>query len=128
MPNIFDTAIDTFISVMTSNNAVTIHYQRDTDVVCINTAWIGETKKQSNDRGNSKVEWWDRQYFIPVNDLKIEDAKITPQEGDRITQEDSCGNKEYFEILSHETEPAWEYLDYQKKIWQLRVKQVNVSE
>lgn len=119
MPNLFDTAIAQFINVMSQYANVTVTYKRGVETSTITTGWPGETKKVSDEQSNAKEQWWDRQYFIPVADLVLDGDIITPAVGDRITEGTAV-----YEIVEHESEPAWDYLDYQKTIWAIRTKEI----
>ena len=121
MPNLFANATTWLNQQIQAAAKVTVTYTRGAESITITTAVVGRTVFASNVEGGARIEFGDRDYLIPVDDLTFGEPAI----GDRIT-ETVDGTAKIFEVLTPDTgEPAWRYSDPQHTVWRLHVKQVS---
>lgn len=122
MPNLFELARDWLPAQAQTAAAVSVTYSRGAETITITTAVVGRTVFASNVEGAARIEFGDRDYLIPVDDLTFG----VPAIGDRIT-ETVDGTAKVFEVVTPDTgEPAWRYSDPQHTVWRIHVKQQQV--
>lgn len=93
--------------------------------ISINTAWQGRTAFRVSDRDQSRIEWGDRDYLIPVGLLQVLGEPIEPQRGDRIEETfDDPTLNQTFEILAPEGEQDWRYSDMTNLLFRVHTKRV----
>ena len=90
-------------------------------------AWVGRTvfrRQGIGDAGGAAVVWGDRDYMIPVCDLRDDEGELfTPARGDRI--EEYFGDEVVtFEVIAPLSEPAWRYSDQGRTVYRIHVKEV----
>ena len=97
--------------------------------VVITDGWEGRQAFRVTDADYaSRVEWSDRDFFIPVASLLIDDVLTEPQRGDRIevTYPEPYGTKT-FEIAAPVGERPWRFSDHTGQIYRIHTKQKAVS-
>lgn len=90
----------------------------------ITSAWNGRTAFRIEESGQSRVEWGDKDFLIPVEILLIDDERIEPQKGDRITETytEPSGTKVY-EIMAPFDEQPWRYSDANHTLFRVHTKE-----
>lgn len=121
--NRMEQAVDRLKQRMQDSVGKTVVYHRanaSTNVVL----WLGGTAFRITDQGNSRLIWSDRDYLIPVENLKINNVLVTPEYGDWI-EEIIDGVTFAYELSAPQGEQAWRYADHEHKIYRLHTKQMN---
>lgn len=123
MPDVFSEAMDEFIDAFSTEAAVKFEYHRGTDFQLITTGWMDRTGFRVNEEDRSKLEWDDRDYVIPVVDLKLNGDLIIPQEGDWLKQlEPVVSEPSTYRLFAPNNEQVWRYFDIQEKMFLLHTK------
>lgn len=105
---------------MKQGAGVSVSYSRlgETDLTL--TVWEGRTVFASNLDGGARIEFGERDYLIPVDDLTYGE----PELGDRVTQTLN-GESVVFEVATPTTgEPCWRYADAGRTFYRLHCKRV----
>lgn len=103
----------------------TIKYHRANRSKIIDTAWMGRTPFRVNEEveGRAKIEWQERDYLIPVADLKIDGVLIKPQLGDWIEQIiPAVANPNTYKVSAPQGEQIWRYSDPQETVFRIHTK------
>ena len=106
--------------------SITVVYHRGNNLINL-ICWVGATAFRVNDQTNSRLIWSDRDYLIPVENLKINNVLVTPNYGDWLEETFPDGIVKRFEISAPQGEQAWRYSDQQKMIYRIHTKEMNVS-
>lgn len=123
---LFEDAMAELADAMQAEAAVTLVYHRGADsTTLVGKCWVGRTAFRIVDEKGSRVEYSDRDFFIPCADLLINAVAVEPLEGDYITQvfANVEGNQD-FELMAPDREPVWRYSDPQRTIYRLHTKRV----
>lgn len=89
------------------------------------SAWAGRTVFRSNLQERPTLQFGERDYLIPVEDLVIDGVAIRPARGGRFT-ETLNGTVKTFEIVTPDNgEPAWRYSDISETIYRAHCKRVS---
>lgn len=123
--NRFDRAMEQLKSRLKVDAKVTITYTRGEEDIPITTAWFGRQLFRVMDQGNARVEWSDRDFMIPVEDLVFNNVRVTPQRGDWIlvTTVDPTGEERY-EVAAPEGEKPWRFCDPQNRLYRVHTKRM----
>lgn len=93
----------------------------------VRKAWTGRTAFRINDIANevSRIEWSDRDFFIPVVDYKISGVRVLPDLGDWFEYDlpEPYGNQR-FEISAPEGEQAWRHCDPMGMLYRIHTKRM----
>lgn len=91
----------------------------------ISKAWQGRTAFRIEDGENSRLQWSDRDYLIPVSLLSVNGVPIEPKRGDRITETfaEPTGSQ-IFEVSAPEAEQIYRYSDMGNTILRIHTKRV----
>lgn len=110
-------------NALKSSVAKAVTYRRGTEEVSVK-ATIGKTLlKLSDDFGNVRMEWTDRDFLIAADDLVIAGEQVLPQRGDRIIEQQ--GTKTFvYEVLAPGGEPEWRWCDPCHKLLRIHTKEV----
>ncbi len=105
---------------MVARGGETVVYNNGTGTVTITDAWFGNMAFRLTESGdaNSRLEWVDKEIFIPVASLVIGGIAVEPVRGHRIT----CGTEVFQVSAPRDEKPA--RMDPQKKFWRIHTKQV----
>jgi len=115
-------AVQHLIDVMLKNAPVELTYHRGNDSASV-TGWVGVTAFRVSEQSNSRVIWSDRDYLIPVANLKINGVLTEPDSGDWV-EENINGTIRKFELIAPQGEQVWRYSDPQKMIFRLHTKEI----
>jgi hypothetical protein len=85
--------------------------------------WLGNTAFRVNDQTNSRLVWSERDYLIPVENLKINGVLVTPTYGDWIEETDQNNVTRRFELSAPQGEQVWRYSDQQKTLYRIHTKE-----
>jgi hypothetical protein len=124
---LFEDAVEEFKAIMVAERVtVSIIYHRGTQSATITTGWISQTAFRTEERGQSNLYWNDRDYCIPVSDLKLNGVRVQPQKGDWIEQVfDNPEATLTFEVSAPIGEQLWRFLDRERKIYLIHTKKMN---
>lgn len=88
-------------------------------------AWVGNTMFKILETNNQRMEWGDRDYLIPIEQLVIGGIMSVPQVEDWIEEvfPDPHGTQQ-FRIAAPESEPVWRYSDNQRTLYRVHTKRV----
>lgn len=93
--------------------------------VTITTGWVGQTRFRIEEQGNSRLEYSDRDYLIPVTSLVFNDVAFQPEKGDRIIENfGSLDGEQSFELSAPNDEPVWRYSDPQRTRYRIHCKRM----
>lgn len=127
--NRFVSAVERLKARLSDKAGSTVIYRRTRNGItseCVLRVWQGRTVYRIEDNGNSRVEWGDRDYLIPVEGLILESLKVTPMRGDRIVEtfEGSPVETEQFEISAPDNEQPWRYSDFACTLFRVHTKRM----
>jgi len=106
------------------NAKVTIVYHR-LDFFLPIDVWVGNTLFRSTDQGATRLEWGDRDYLIPVVNLKIDGLLVEPQKDDWIEEEfPEPHGVQSFMIVAPDNEPVWRFSDNQRTLYRVHTKRI----
>lgn len=101
------------------------YVRKNGNTVLITTGWIGQTRFRIEEQGNSRLEYSDRDYLIPVESLTYEGVKFLPEKGDRIVENfDSPDSQQSFELSAPNDEPVWRHSDPQRTRYRIHCKRM----
>ena len=100
----------------------TVTYQRGDATVELK-AKIGRTQRASQDTFGAQVSWEARDYIVQGDDLVLDGERVTPQEGDRIT-ETLGGNTLTYEVQSFPGEPCFRFADAYRIELRIHTRQI----
>lgn len=123
--NRFDRGVEQLKRRLKVDAKVTITYHRGNDSIPITTSWFGGQLFRVISEGNSRVEWSDRDFMIPVEDLIFSNVRVTPQRGDwlTVTTIDPTGEERY-EVAAPEGERPWRFSDPQNRLYRIHTKRM----
>lgn len=94
-------------------------------VSLIQKSWTGVQAFRIEEDGRSRVEWSDKDFLIPVDELIIGGNLVEPEKGFRITQVfDNPVGTQVFEITAPNDEKPWRYSDPQNTVYRIHTKRV----
>jgi hypothetical protein len=98
-------------------------YTQDGIDIPLTTCLVGRTVfRRSEATPGPIVVFGERDYLIPVADLKIADVRIVPKKGDKITETMPDGIARTFQVLPEEGEPAFRFADQNQYLYRLHCK------
>jgi hypothetical protein len=123
MADIMKNGIDSLKATMLAFASVDIVYHRGGTSVNLK-AWVGNTLFKIMDREGQRMQWGDRDYLIPVENLKIGGVLVEPLKGDWI-EEKFASVWLHYELSAPNNEPVWRYDDLYNSIYLLHTKRVS---
>lgn len=108
---------------------VTYNHYVDNDTiisVSLTQGWTGRTAFRVSDHGRSRLEWSDRDYMVPVDQLKDTNGnRFQPARGDYIeeTMPDPASTQRY-EVFAPNDEKVWRYSDTKFLLYRIHTKRV----
>lgn len=123
--NRFDRAMEQLKSRLKVDAKVSIVYHRGDEDIPITTTWFGRQLFRIMDGTNSRVEWSDRDFLIPVEDLVFNNIRVEPQRGDwiEVTFIQPKGYQR-FEVAAPENEKPWRYSDPAGRLYRVHTKEM----
>lgn len=122
--NRFDTAMKQLRDRLTGTVGETTIYRREGQSATLIT-YSGKTAFRFADMGMVRVEWSDRDFFIPAEQLKLNDVQIYPQKGDVIEVAFVGEGLLSFEVTSPNDEQVWRFSDTCRSIMRIHTKRIN---
>lgn len=88
-------------------------------------AYSGRTAFKMSDMGNVRVEWSDRDFFIPADQLILNGVRILPLRGDVVELTIPGEGVVTFEAVSPNDEQIFRFSDTCRSIIRLHTKKIN---
>lgn len=110
MADMIETGLTWLSEQLTTHVARSVTYERfgaDAGSVTVTATLSRMPARLSDEPGRTQIQWSDRDYLIPWEDLVINGDQITPRKGDRITDDG-----EVYEVQPPDTgEPCFQRSD-----------------
>lgn len=128
---VFEQGMAELTEAMQSDAAIAgvVTYHRGNDSVTLsNKVWSGRTPFRVSDQNGSRLIWSEKDFLIPVADLKINGVEVLPEKGDWISVEfDGPEGNQTFQPMHVKDEPFWRYSDPQRTVYRIHTKRRNLS-
>lgn len=106
-----------------ANAQITVRYHRKDAPTILIDVWPNETLFRVLDKENTRLEWGDRDYIIPVASLKINGILTEPAKTDWIEETfPQPHGIQFFMLSAPETEPIWRWDDLQRTAYRVHTK------
>lgn len=129
--SMFEDAMEELIDVLKTEASVSIVYHRPDGLgeltVSIINCWVGQTRFRTNVGSFSRLDFSDRDYLIPVDELTLDGDLVQPQENDWIEQIINGKPSQQFKLIAPEGEPVWRYSDPQETLYRCHCKKMNLD-
>lgn len=116
---------------LTKDVGVTVtynHYVDNATVISIplTQGWTGKTAFRVSDSGRSRLEWSDRDYMVPVDQLKDADGNaFQPVRGDWIEEVlPNPASTQRYEVSAPNDEKVFRYSDTKFMLYRIHTKRV----
>ena len=91
------------------------------------TAIIGRTLLKLEDGyGGVHMQWTDRDFLIPPDELVLAGTQVIPERGDTIREADN-GKIYVYEVNVPGSEPTWRWSDPHRKLLRIHTKQIGIE-
>lgn len=98
-------------------------YTQDSNVIPLTTCLVGRTVfRRSEASPGPIVVFGERDYLIPVADLKVNGVPIVPKKGDRVTETMPDGVVRTFQLAPTDGEPTFRFADQNQYLYRLHCK------
>lgn len=126
MANRFEIGQARLIQHFLAHGSIDIIYHKlvsGVDTVIPVKCWPGDYLFKIIDRDNQRMEWSDRDYLIPVVNLKVGSTLFEPTKGHWI-EENFSGVIQQYELSAPEKETVWRYSDQQHTLYRIHTKRI----
>jgi hypothetical protein len=104
----------------------TVIYGRGANQTSV-TAIIGRTLLKLEDGyGGVHMQWTDRDFLIPPDELVLNGSQVIPERGDTIRETDN-GKIYVYEVNAPGGEPTWRWSDPHRKLLRIHTKQIGIE-
>jgi hypothetical protein len=104
----------------------TVVYGRGANQTSV-TAIIGRTLLKLEDGyGGVHMQWTDRDFLIPPDELVLAGLQVIPERGDTIRETDN-GKIYIYEVNAPGGEPTWRWSDPHRKLLRIHTKQIGIE-
>jgi hypothetical protein len=104
----------------------TVVYARGANQTSV-TAIIGRTLLKLEDGyGGVHMQWTDRDFLIPPDELVLAGAQVIPERGDTIREADN-GKIYVYEVNVPGSEPTWRWSDPHRRLLRIHTKQIGIE-
>ena len=104
----------------------TVVYLRGANQTSV-TAIIGRTLMKLEDGyGGVHMQWTDRDFLVPPEDLVLAGSQILPERGDTIRETDN-GKVYIYEVNAPGSEPPWRWSDPHRRLFRIHTKQIGIE-
>lgn len=104
----------------------TVVYVRGANQTSV-TAIIGRTLLKLEDGyGGVHMQWTDRDFLIPPDELVLAGLQVIPERGDTIREADN-GKIYVYEVNVPASEPTWRWSDPHRRLLRIHTKQIGIE-
>lgn len=104
----------------------TVVYVRGANQTSV-TAIIGRTLLKLEDGyGGVHMQWTDRDFLIPPDELVLAGSQVIPERGDTIREADN-GKIYVYEVNVPGSEPTWRWSDPHRRLLRIHTKQIGIE-
>jgi hypothetical protein len=104
----------------------TVVYVRGANQTSV-TAIIGRTLLKLEDGyGGVHMQWTDRDFLIPPDELVLAGSQVVPERGDTIREADN-GKIYVYEVNVPGSEPTWRWSDPHRRLLRIHTKQIGIE-
>jgi len=106
--------------------SITVVYLRGVNQTSV-TAIIGRTLMKIEDGyGGVHLQWTDRDFLVPPEELVLADSQVLPERGDTIRETDN-GKVYIYEVNAPGSEPPWRWSDPHRRLLRIHTKQIGIE-
>ena len=104
----------------------TVVYLRGANQTSV-TAIVGRTLMKLEDGyGGVHMQWTDRDFLVPPEELVLAGSQILPERGDTIRETDN-GKVYIYEVNAPGSEPPWRWSDPHRRLLRIHTKQIGIE-
>ena len=127
MGSCFHETVAGFVAPLLSAAGESIAYSRGVYSVNVR-AMVGKTIFWATDSDGAEIRSESRDYIgIPAADLILNEALVTPQEGDTISEVIPNGNTLVCEVMAPDGEQLFRYMDEGHTLFRIHTKHVSTT-